>query len=144
MLRSLPIVLLLTVTAPAAEPAANAVTYQDVVYLSVNQLAELLQGETSFLPRAAAVQVRAGGKEWRFTNGGDRLLLPDGKERALKHPILVLEGRHFFPLLECADAFGCTVRQQPSPSVSVGGRKAEIRRGRSLRPIRSTWWASCK
>lgn len=63
---------------------------------------------------------------WEFVNGGDRLKLPSGKEQKLTHPLLVLDGKHFIPLEECADALGYVVVREPRLLLVVAGEKIDI------------------
>jgi len=110
----------------AVKENMDAVTYNNVVYLSMNKLAECLEGKASLNHSASSVCFSARGKEWEFANGGDRINLPAGKVHILKHPLLVLEGKHFFPLDECAEAFGYAVERQPRLLLVVGGKKVEL------------------
>ena len=113
----------------------EAVTYNDVVYLSLNKLAECLEGKASLNHSARGVHFSARGKRWEFANGGDRLHLPTGTVQLLKHPILVLKGKHFFPLDECAEAFGYAVERQPRLVLVMGGKKVAL----ESQPIGSTY-----
>ena len=61
------------------DEGTNAVTYRDVVYLSLDKFAAVLEGKTSLTAQARGIRLVAGGKEWEFANGGDRLKLPGGK-----------------------------------------------------------------
>ncbi len=97
---------------------ADAVLYKDVVYFSVTKLAERLHATVSLSPLARDVRIKTKDQDWEFVNGGQRLKLPSSKEQSMKLPLLVLDGRHYFPLHECAAAFGYSVIPQskdPNP-----------------------------
>src|SRR6185503_17306588 len=83
----------------AAEQCPDAICYREVAYLSVDKLAEHLQGTASLSQSAREVKLKTKDKEWEFGNGGQHLKLPTGKELTLKHPLLVLSAVTKLPLL---------------------------------------------
>ena len=85
-----------------AQDRPSSVLYKETVYLSIDKLAERLGAAVSLSPLARDVKIKTKDKEWEFADGGLRLKLPTGKERTLKRPLLILEGKHFFPLAECS------------------------------------------
>ena len=114
----------------AAQGRPDAVYYREVVYFSVEKLAEDLQGTVQLSSSAREVKLKTNDKEWEFGNGGLRLKLPTQKELTLQHPLLVLEGKHYFPLEECAQAFGYRVTPQGNDPqrllLSIGGKQHAI------------------
>lgn len=115
----------------AAQERPAAVLYREVVYFSLDKLAECVKGTVSLPPLAREVKLKTKDKEWEFTNVGLRLKSPGGKELSLQHPLLVLEGKHYFPLEECAQAFGYIVAPQGKDRVllTIGAK------GLVLQPI---------
>jgi hypothetical protein len=92
----------------SAQDLADSVLYREVIYFSVDALAKQLQAKVVLSPLARDVKFKTKDKEWEFLDGGQRLKLPSGKEHVLKRSFLVLEGKHYFPLEECAGVFGVT------------------------------------
>ena len=114
-----------TQVAPADE-THNAVTYQGSVYLSLGVLVDLLDWGFELTELAQGIRVSAGGDEWEFTHGGARLRAPSGEERRLDRPLLVIDGKYFIPLDECAALFGYDVDTERSLRLLVGGKELAI------------------
>lgn len=118
-----------TVVSAAGERPA-AVLYRGAAYYSLDKLAEQLPGTVSLSAQARGVKLKTQEKEWEFVDGGLRLKLPAGKELTLVRPLLVLEGKHYFPLEECAQAFGYRVaRQGKNPArllLTIGEKEQAI------------------
>ena len=114
--------LAMVVSSRAAPPDSNAVTYRGKTYLAFDVLKELLQGKSELTAYARGLRISAKDKTWEFLNGGDRLKDPSGKVRLLDRPLLVIGGKHFVPLQECATTFGYTVRKKPQPTVTLDGQ----------------------
>jgi hypothetical protein len=114
----------------AAREPAEAVCYRDVIYLSVDKLAEYLQGTVGLSAQARGLTLKTKDKHWEFVDGGQRLKVPAGKELTLERPLLVLEGKQYFPLEECGEAFGYRVApHQKDPQgrlVSFGTKEQAI------------------
>ncbi len=116
----------LTAATLAQDPPADSVLFQDVVYVSMDKLAECFGGKSSLTNQGRGVLFSAAGQDWEFANGGDRLKQPGGDEQLLKRPLLVLAGRHFLPLDECSAAFGYTVQRQPRLELLASGKQVAL------------------
>lgn len=102
----------------SAQQPADAVFYRDAVYFSLDKLASHLNATVSLLPQARDIRFKTKTQEWEFVNGGQRLKLPSGTLQDMKQVLLVLDGKHYVPLQECAAAFGYQVRpekKRPNP-----------------------------
>lgn len=111
----------------------NALQYEGNVYVSLDTLTEIIDGKAQLTKGARGVLVQAGGKQWEFANGGDRLELPSGETMPLTRPLLVVEGRHYVPLMQCAPAFDCRVEEEGGIQLVHGDKQATIR-PRPLQP----------
>jgi len=109
----------------------KAVRFEKTIYVSLGAIADLLGGDLqpsdlSAIPLPASLHLNATGKSWAFPNGGDRILdLTTKKEQLLRHPLLVLNGRHYAPAEEAAPIFGYAVELEPRLRFTAAGRILE-------------------
>jgi peptidoglycan/xylan/chitin deacetylase (PgdA/CDA1 family) len=133
LIRGNPLALLLWFICAGHSPAQevpDTVCYQHVNYYSVDNLAGHMRGTASLSPQARSVLLTVKDQQWEFVDGGLRLKLTDGTEQALKQPLLVLQGKHYFPLEECAPAFGYRVepgdKNKKRLLLTIGGKEHVI------------------
>lgn len=127
--------------APAAESpdaarlldsAAESVSFRGVTYVSLAQLAPLLGGKVSFgdTNRPLGLQplrIVTQDSEWRFPNGGDRILrLPTREQLVLQNPLLVRNGAHYLPVEESASIFGYQTEGRTGNKITFRGRTIRL------------------
>lgn len=109
-----------------------AITHEGVTYISLRAAAGLIGGSTSFGEAGSPLGLQplkiANEKmEWRFPNGGDRVLnFTTGETTALDYPLLVLDGEHYIAAEEGAKAIGYDWSSRAS-EVSYQGNKLELK-----------------
>lgn len=127
------ILLLFCLPATTSAQQFNALQYEGKIYVSLDTLTEIIDGHAKLTQWARGVRIQAGGKQWEFANGGDRLKLPAGETMPLELPLLVVDGGHYVPLLQCAPAFGCRIKQDSGIHLVHKNKQVTIH-PRSIRP----------
>lgn len=127
------ILLLSFLPAMASAQPFNAVRYDGQVFFSLDALTEIIDARAQLTKQARGLRVEADAGQWEFANGGDRLKLVSGDTMRLTTPLLVIEGKHYVPLHECASAFGCRIEQGEGVHIVHDSQRVTIR-PRSIDP----------
>ncbi len=104
----------------------NAVTYRGILYLSLDTLLEMIDGTLAFTRWARGIMISAQGKTWEFANGASQLREAHKNTIQLNDLPLVLDGRLFIPLHECAIPFGYLVKEDPYLRIEVNGKTLHL------------------
>jgi hypothetical protein len=115
-----------TAVSSAERETCQGVVYRGTTYVALHDLAKALGGSVELTDLGRILRVKEGQRQWQIANGGDRIVLPDGKERPLKLPVLVIAGKHFIPLEECAEPLGYSVERGPPAALVVGRQRLAI------------------
>ncbi len=105
---------------------AAAVSFDGAVYVSLETVARLMDGSAELDAAGRSVVLGPEQRRWQFVNGGDRVQTPDGKEHVLERLLLVIDGRHFAPLEECAPLLKYKVDSGPPLRLVRGERSVEL------------------
>jgi hypothetical protein len=91
-------------------PVAACLSYDGSAYVALSPLQPWF-GIKAEIPGVAAqkIRVQLDGKEWEFLNGGDSIRLPDGGERPLARPLLVVNGELYLDASDAHTLFGIDV-----------------------------------
>ena len=105
--------------------APRTIVYKGEAYAGLWALQQMTGG-VSDKPEVGAQIIRLSldGRQWEFLNGGDRVKLPDGKERALTHPLLIIGGETFLDQRDASTLLGVEVS---TTSIHFKGKQTEAK-----------------
>lgn len=98
---------------PNSMPATGTLSHAGHLYVALPALRDWF-GLAFETPQAAAQTIRAAhdGREWTFLDGGNAIRLPDGTERALTRPLLVVGGTLYLHAGDARQFFDINVGPQ--------------------------------